>query len=42
MRAPQWHQLKAAIHRRDGRIEGILLIIAMLLPQSIITLLGGH
>jgi hypothetical protein len=33
-------RLKRAIHRRAGRIEGILLVLAMLLPQLIITLLG--
>lgn len=40
-RAAYWHRLKGAIHRRAGRIEGILLVLAMLLPQLIITLFGG-
>jgi hypothetical protein len=31
-----------AIHRRAGRIEAIVLVVAMLLPQLIITLLAGN
>jgi hypothetical protein len=34
-------RLRRAIHRRAGRVEGILLVLAMLLPQLIIVLLGG-
>jgi hypothetical protein len=34
-------QLKRAIQRRAGRIEAVLLILAMLLPQLITTLVGG-
>jgi hypothetical protein len=41
VRATYRDRLKRAIHRRAGRIEGILLVLAMLLPQLIITLLGG-
>ena len=40
-RASYRDRLKHAIHRRAGRIEGILLIGVMLLPQLIIVLLGG-
>jgi hypothetical protein len=41
VRASHRDRLKHAIHRRAGRIEGILLVGAMLLPQPIIALLGG-
>lgn len=36
-----WRQLNDAIRRRTSRIEGILLVMAMLLPQLIVTLLGA-
>jgi hypothetical protein len=41
VRATYRDRLKRAIHRRAGRIEDVLLVLAMLLPQLIITLLGG-
>jgi len=41
VRATHWDRLKRAIHRRAGRIEGILLVLAMLLPQLIFALVGG-
>jgi hypothetical protein len=41
VRASYRDRLKHAIHRRAGRIEGILLVGVMLLPQLIIVLLGG-
>jgi hypothetical protein len=41
VRASYRDRLKHAIHRRAGRIEGILLALAMLLPQLIIVLAGG-
>jgi hypothetical protein len=41
VRATHWHRLVGAIHRRAGRIEGIVVVVAMLLPQLIITLLGN-
>jgi hypothetical protein len=41
VRATHWDRLKRAMHRRAGRIEGILLVLALLLPQLIIALLGG-
>jgi hypothetical protein len=41
VRATRRDKLKRAIHRRAGRIELILLVLAMLLPQLIIALLGG-
>lgn len=41
LRTPYWHRLRGAPHRRAGRIEGILVVLAMLLPQLILTLAGG-
>jgi len=41
VRSTYWHQLGGALHRRAGRIEGILVVLVMLLPQLIITLVGG-
>jgi hypothetical protein len=41
LRAAHWHRLSGALHRRAGRIEAILVVLAMLLPQLIITLLAG-
>jgi hypothetical protein len=41
VRVTNWHQLKRAIHRRTDRIERILLVLIMVLPQLIIVLLGG-
>jgi hypothetical protein len=41
VRASYRDRLKHHIHRRAGRIKGILLVLAMLLPQLIIVLLGG-
>ncbi len=36
-----WHQLSGALHRRAGRIEAILVVLAMLLPQLILTVVAG-
>lgn len=36
-----WHRLSAALHRRAGRIEAILVVLAMLLPQLILILVAG-
>jgi hypothetical protein len=33
---------KRALHRRAGRICGLLLVLALLLPLLITSLLGGH
>jgi hypothetical protein len=41
VRATHWHQLKRAIHRRADRIEGILVVLAMLSPHLIITVVGA-
>jgi hypothetical protein len=40
-RGAHWRQLNDAVRRRAGRIEGILLAVAMLVPQLIVGLLGG-
>jgi len=34
-----WQWLEDVMHRRAGRIEGILAVLTMLLPQSVLTLL---
>ena len=41
VRASYRDRLKHAINLRAGRIKGILLVLAMLLPQLITVLLGG-
>jgi hypothetical protein len=42
--APTTHRewAKRALHRRAGRIYGLLLVLALLLPLLITSLLGGH
>ena len=36
-----WHHLRAAAHRRAGRVEWIVLVLFMLAPMLIIAMLGG-
>jgi cobalamin biosynthesis protein CobD/CbiB len=33
---------RRALHRRTGRIWGLLLVLALLLPLLVTSLLGGH
>lgn len=37
--AALWNQVNAAAHRRAGRVEWIVLVVVMLLPQLVIVLL---
>lgn len=38
-RATLWNRVKAGAHRRAGRVEWIVLVLVMLVPQLVIALL---